>query len=184
MLPQLTPPADSTELLWSQDESLARMFAASSKFQAEVGTNDVAETLNNHVIDWAAVDPEDTEFEKARVLIEYASANRKLSGTWTSSGGLAVCIERKQPFHQDNSAGYRASKNNFMRFVSSVLTEIEIRSKEASETILGFNPRRFNSYDLLGGPQCVPTSEVFHTPEQIENEQLFNIWYIQLSFTI
>ena len=181
-LPQLEPPADSSELLWSHDEALARMFAASARFQKEVGTDgDIAQTLNKHVIDWAAVDPENSVFEKARVLIEYGAANRRLDGHWTSSGVLMACIEYKLPLHEDNSAGYRTAKNQFMRFVSAVLTEIEDRSKNASETILGFNPRRFNSYDIIEPPDCIPASEVCQVDQDTDP---LNVWYLTLSFAI
>ena len=183
-LPQFTPPTDHSELLWEQDESLARMFAASSKFQAEVGTDDIQTTLNDHVLDWNAIGPDDIDFQKARVLIEFANVDRRFNGAWTTTGTLNVCIERKQPKQEDTKAGYRAAKNSFMRFVSSVLAEIEVRSEAVNERLLGFNPRRFANYSFLGGPQCVPESEIYQDDDQNEQTEEISLWYIELNFAI
>lgn len=185
-IPQVTPPADGRSLLWAQDENLARMFAASIAFQEEVGTDGNAEpildTLNNHIFDWKAV--VDANFESCRVLTELGNITRTLGGAWSTTGEMPLMIERWQPIFEETNEGYRTSKAEFMRFVSTVLSEVEKRSMEVSETILGFSPMRCNAYSLVAGPHLVPASETDYGDVQVAEADRKVLWWIEFSFQV
>lgn len=178
-LPQETPPASNSSLLLCQDEAIARMFADCSAFQTEVGEATTADALH-HVVDWNYLEADDTLFDNARVLIELGDISRSLSGAWSTQGSVLASIERKQAVFTETNDNYRTSKAEFMRFVSDVMYEMEAKSKAASEQILGFNPLRFNSYQVVDGPCLVPASEV----AQSDTETQKVIWWIEIAFGV
>lgn len=178
-LPQETPPVSTSSLLLCQDEAIARMFADCDAFKTEVGAATTADALH-HVVDWNYLEADDTLFENARVLVELGDINRTLSGAWFTQGSVLASIERKQAVFDETNDNYRTSKAEFMRFVSDVMYELEAKSKAASEQILGFNPLRFNSYNVVDGPCLVPASEVANTRDGTPKV----IWWIEIAFGV
>ncbi len=185
-IPQATPPADRSELLWSQDEYICRLFATSATFQAKVGAADAGEALD-HIIDWADVGD---DYDSARILVRMdggVTRSKESQGCWVASGSIPVMIECKQDEFTETNANYRTSKAEFRKFFSKVLKEVETQL-DSRAAILGFNPIDIKTYSLTSGPWLQPASEVEQydesdsaTPENRKNKV---VWWVEFTFEL
>lgn len=185
-IPQATPPADNDELLWAQDEYLARLFATSPRFQTEVGAVDTEAALA-HVIDWADIGD---DFEDARILVRMDGGMTRQKtglGCWKTTGNIPVFIERKQDEFVESNDNYRTSKAEFRAFYSKVLRELETKLDERV-AILGFNPIEIASYSIVTGPWMIPASETprydeedVGTPTALKGKVH---WWVEIGFDI
>lgn len=185
-IPQVTPPADSAELLWAQDEYICRLFAMSARFQTEVGAANETEAMD-HIIDWADVGD---DFTGARILVRMdggLTRRQESMGCWKTTGSIPVYIEWREAEFPETNAEYRSSKARFRAFFSKVLSEVEAELNQRRQ-ILGFNPIALIQYSLTAGPWLMPATETTRydnsdedTPTAVKN---LVHWWVELSFEI